>query len=37
MVRSNTELFRAYTENPDFRSWLTDQMFWLTYLDDNSS
>ena len=35
MVRTNTELFRAYTENPDFRSWLSDQMFWLTYLDDN--
>ncbi len=34
MVRTNTELFRAYTENPDFRSWLNDQMFWLTYLDD---
>ena len=36
MVRTNTELFRAYTENPDFRSWLNDQMFWLTYLDDDS-
>ena len=35
MVRTNTELFRAYTENPDFRAWLSDQMFWLTYLDDN--
>ena len=34
MVRTNTELFRTYTENPDFRSWLNDQMFWLTYLDD---
>ena len=34
MVRTNTELFRAYTENPDFRAWLNDQMFWLTYLDD---
>ena len=37
MVRTNTELFRAYTENPDFRAWLNDQMFWLTYLDDNAS
>ena len=37
MVRTNTELFRAYTENPDFRAWLSDQMFWLTYLDDNAS
>ena len=36
MVRTNTELFRAYTENPDFRSWLNDQIFWLTYLDDPS-
>ena len=34
MVRTNTELFRAYTENPDFRAWLNDQIFWLTYLDD---
>lgn len=34
MVSTNTELFRAYTENPDFRAWLNDQMFWLTYLDD---
>ena len=37
MVRTNTQLFRAYTENPDFQSWLNDQMFWLTYLDDNSA
>ena len=37
MVRTNTELFRAYTENPDFRARLNDQMFWLTYLDDDSS
>ena len=36
MVRTNTELFRAYTENPDFRAWLSDQMFWLTYLDDDT-
>ena len=36
MVRTNTELFRAYTENPDFRAWLSDQSFWLTYLNDSS-
>ena len=36
MVRTNTELFRAYTENPDFRAWLNDQSFWLTYLNDMS-
>ena len=34
MVRTNTELFRAYTENPDFQAWLSDQSFWLTYLND---
>ena len=34
MVKTNTELFRAYTENLDFRAWLNDQIFWLTYLDD---
>ena len=37
MVRTNTELFKAYTENPDFRAWLNDQSFWLTYLNDASS
>ena len=37
MVRSNAELYKAYTENPSFRSWLSDQMFWLTYLDDASN
>ena len=36
MVRTNTELFRAYTENPDFRAWLSDQSFWITYLNDAS-
>ena len=36
MVRTNTELFRAFTENPDFRAWLSDQSFWLTYLNDAS-
>ena len=36
MVRTNTELFKAYTENPDFRAWLNDQSFWLTYLNDMS-
>ena len=36
MVRTNTELFRAYTENPDFRAWLSDQSFWLTYLNDDA-
>ena len=36
MVRTNTELFKAYTENPDFRAWLSDQSFWLTYLNDNT-
>lgn len=36
MARSNAELYKTYTENPSFRSWLNDQMFWLTYLDDAS-
>ena len=37
MVRSNAELYKAYTENANFRSWLSDQMFWITYLDDNTA
>ena len=36
MARSNAELYKTYTENPSFRSWLNDQMFWLTHLDDAS-
>ena len=34
MVKTNTELFRAYTENPDFQAWLSEQSFWTTYLND---
>jgi len=37
MVRTNTELFRVYTEKPDFRSWLNGEIFRFTYLDDNAS
>ena len=37
MVRTNTELFRKYTEDPDFQTWLNDAVFWLTYPDDNAS
>ncbi len=36
MFRTNTELLKAYLEKPDFRSWLNEQIFWLTYSDDAS-
>ena len=34
MVRTQTELYKQYTENPEFRSWLSGQVFWLTYMQD---
>ena len=36
MFRTNTELLRAYLEKPDFRSWLNEQIFWLTYSHNDS-
>ena len=30
-VRSNTEIYKAYTENPDFQTWLNAMIFALTY------
>ena len=32
MVRCQTELYKAYSGNPDFREWLNGEMFRLTYL-----
>ena len=34
MVRSNTELYKQYTDNAEFRSWLNSTVFWATYLSD---
>ena len=34
MVRNHTELYKRYTENPEFREWLSGQVFWLTYMQD---
>ena len=31
MVRDNTQLFKLYADNPDFRRWLTDTAFRLAY------
>ena len=36
MVRSNTELYKQYTDNAEFRSWLNETVFWTTYLSDPS-
>ena len=33
MVRCQTELYKAYTGNEDFRDWLNGEMFRLTYQD----
>ena len=37
MVRNQTELYKRYTENPEFREWLSGQVFWLTYRQDTAS
>ena len=37
MVRSNTELYKRYTDNAEFRSWLNETVFWTTYLSDPSN
>ena len=34
MVRTQTELYKKYTENPEFQAWLSGQVFWLTYMQD---
>ena len=31
MVRSQTELYKAYTEDREFREWLNGEMFRATY------
>ena len=31
MVRTHTELYKLYTDNPEFQSWLNSEVFWLTY------
>ena len=36
MVRTNAELYKAYTDNPSFQSWINDQVFRLTYPNHTS-
>ena len=31
MLRCQTELYKAYTEDRDFREWLNSEMFQATY------
>ena len=31
MVRDNTQLFKLFADDPDFRRWLTDTAFRLAY------
>ena len=33
MIRCQTELYKAYTGNEEFREWLNGEMFRLTYQD----
>ena len=37
MVRNQIELYKKYTENPEFQAWLSSQVFWLTYTQDDVS
>ena len=30
-LQDDTELFKQYTDNPDFKRWLTSKSFDLTY------
>ena len=32
MLRCNTELYRQYTENPEFKAWLSTKIFEATYM-----
>ena len=32
MVRTHTELYKQFAENPEFRAWLSNNVFWATYL-----
>ena len=31
MLRDNTELYKKFTEDPDFQQWLSEQIFAATY------
>lgn len=31
LMKDDTELFKQFSDNPDFKRWLTDQMFRATY------
>ena len=32
MVRTHTELYKQFAENPEFKAWLSNNVFWATYL-----
>ena len=32
MVRTHTELYKQFAENPEFKAWLSSNVFWATYL-----
>ena len=36
MVRRQTELYKAYSSDVDFREWLNGEMFQMTYQDGMS-
>ena len=31
LMADQTELFKQYSDNEDFRRWVTDTIFWVTY------
>ena len=31
LMVDQTELFKQYSDNEDFRRWVTDTIFWVTY------
>jgi len=31
LLKDDTELFKQFSDNPEFRRWLADTIFWATY------
>ncbi|MFW6062183.1 MAG: hypothetical protein ACOC93_05180 [Planctomycetota bacterium] len=36
LLQDQTELFRLFSDNPSFKKWLADTIFWVTY-DDSAA
>jgi len=37
LLKDNTELYKQFSDNPDFKRWLSDTVFSLTYQENRSS